>query len=76
MVPKTMPRKALSDATVLQAALQGLEQQRIEIEKKIATVRVLIGGPKPTPGAAPVSGRPKRTRSAATRKRPRRRSAG
>jgi len=57
------------DATVLQAALQGLEQQRTEIEKKIATVRTLIGRHKPIPGAAPVSGTPKRTRSAAARRR-------
>ena len=64
-----MPRKPLLDATVLQAALQGLEQQRTEIEKKIATVRTLIGGPKPKASAAPVEARPKRTRSAATRRR-------
>ena len=36
-------RKPLLDATVLQAALVGLEQQCTEIEKKIATVRALIG---------------------------------
>jgi hypothetical protein len=64
-----MPRKPLLDATVLQAALQGLEQQRTEIERRIATVRALISGPKPKASAASVSAKPKRTISAAGRKR-------
>ena len=64
-----MPRKPLLDATVLQAALQGLEQQRTEVEKRIATVRALLGARKPEAGAAPAGGKPKRTISAAGRKR-------
>jgi len=64
-----MPRKPLLDATVLQAALQGLEQQRTEVEKRIATVRALLGARKPEAGVAPSGGKPKRTRSAAARKR-------
>ena len=64
-----MPRKPLLDAAVLQAALQGLEQQRLETEKRIATVRTLLGARKPKAGAAPVEAKPKRTISAAGRRR-------
>jgi len=64
-----MPRKPLLDATVLQAALQGLEQQRTEVEKSIATVRAMLGARKPKLAEVPASPKPKRTRSAATRKR-------
>jgi hypothetical protein len=66
-----MPRKPLLDATVLQAALEGLEQQRLEAEKRIATVRALLGVRKPKAGAATVGAmpKPKRTISAAGRKR-------
>jgi hypothetical protein len=64
-----MPRKPLLDATVLQAALEGLEQQRLETEKRITTVRALLGARKPKAGAAPASTKPKRTISAAGRKR-------
>jgi len=64
-----MLRKPLLDATVLQAALEGLEQQRLETEKRIATVRALLGARKPKARAAPASVKPKRTISAAGRKR-------
>jgi hypothetical protein len=64
-----MPRKPLLDATVLQAALEGLEQQRLETEKRIATVRALLGARKPKARLAPASVKPKRTISAAGRKR-------
>jgi hypothetical protein len=63
-----MPRKKLFDATLLQAALEGLEQQRQELEKKIATVRSMLGVRKGFRGAGLVA-KPKRILSAAARKR-------
>jgi hypothetical protein len=64
-----MPRKKLFDATLLQAALEGLEQQRQELEKKTATVRSMLGVRKGFRGAGLVAAKPKRILSAAARKR-------
>jgi len=64
-----MPRKPLLDATVLQAALQGLERQRTEVEKRIATVRAMLGARRPKVAEVPASAKPQRTISAAGRRR-------
>jgi hypothetical protein len=66
-----MPRKPLLDATVLQAALNGLTQQQLGIEKKIAALRAMLGAGKAKVGETPAGAmlRPKRTVSRATRKR-------
>ncbi len=62
-----MPRKKVLDAALLQAALEGLEQQRLELEKKITAVQSMLGTRKARAGAA--AAKPKRTLSAAARKR-------
>jgi hypothetical protein len=64
-----MPRRPTIDNTVLMAALQGLEQQRLELEKNIVTVRNLLGARKPAAAAAPVPAKRKRVLSGAARKR-------
>jgi hypothetical protein len=64
-----MPRKPKLDASLLQAALEGLEQQKNEINKKIATVRGMLGVPKAQAGAAAAPARRKRKLSRAARKR-------
>jgi virulence-associated protein VagC len=63
-----MPRGKLLDATVLQAALEGLELQRQRVEAQIAQVRSLAA-PRRGPIAAPAAAKPTRIISAAGRKR-------
>jgi hypothetical protein len=57
------------DPSVLQAALQGLEQQRRELDSKIATVRGLLGARAVAAGPAPEPAKRKRKLSRAARKR-------
>jgi hypothetical protein len=64
-----MPRKPKLDATLLQAALEGLELQRVDMERKIAAVRSMLGTREAGKGAAPPAAKPKRILSAAARTR-------
>ena len=57
------------DAAVLQAALQGLERQRTEVENRIATVRAMLGARKLKAGVAPGAAKPRRVLNRAARKR-------
>lgn len=63
-----MPRGKLLDNAILQAALEGLEFQRQRIEGQIAQVQCLLA-PRRGPTPVPAAGKPKRTISAAGRKR-------
>jgi len=63
-----MPRKARFSTTLLTAALEGLEQQRQEIDKHIAEVRKMLGARTAVRQAAPAA-KPKRVLSAAGRRR-------
>jgi hypothetical protein len=66
-----MPRvKAVADAELLSAALEGLEAQRRKIEEQISQVRTMLGGRGRKAAAAP-EGSPARKRqlSPAARKR-------
>ncbi|MBM3747838.1 MAG: hypothetical protein FJW34_18785 [Acidobacteria bacterium] len=63
-----MPRKARWNATLLTAALEGLEQQRREIEKHITEVRKMLGARTAARQTAPAA-KPKRVLSAAGRRR-------
>ena len=62
-----MPRKKLLDASILEAALQGLELQRHRLEQQIAHVRRLLA-PRRGPATVPAA-RPKRVISPAGRAR-------
>jgi hypothetical protein len=66
-----MPRGTQIDPALLQAALEGLEHRLAETNEKIADVKKLLrtGAPAPAPVKQPVKSRPKRTMSAAARKR-------
>ena len=57
------------DASLLQAALEGLEQQRLELDKKITTVRTMLGVRTAAAAAAPAAPKRKRILSRAARKR-------
>ncbi len=46
------PRKSSMDASILAAALEGLESQKKRLEEQIASVRAMIGG-RPARAAAP-----------------------
>lgn len=67
-----MPRRKQLDTAILEAALAGLESQRLRVEEQITTVRRMIGGrvAKQAPAPPPAAIKPrKRTMSAAGRKR-------
>jgi hypothetical protein len=63
-----MPRPRTIQPWLLEATLLGLAQGRQRIEVQIAQVQRLLG-PRRRPTAAPAAGKPKRTISAAGRKR-------
>ena len=58
----------VSDATVLEAALEGLELQRQRIEEQVRQVRALLGKGRPSAASTDAAPR-KRTLSPAARKR-------
>ena len=64
-----MPRPRAIDPALLQAALEGLEHQKQEVDKKIAAVRSLLVAPRRGRRAAPAAPKPRRKLSAAARKR-------
>ncbi len=65
---QSMPRPRTIQPWLLEAALLGLEQSRQRVEAQIAQVQGLLGPPRsPTP--VPAAGKPKRTMSAAGRRR-------
>jgi len=65
-----MPRPRAIDPALLQAALEGLEHQKQEVDKKIAAVRSLLVVPRRGRRAAPAAPKkPRRKLSAAARKR-------
>jgi hypothetical protein len=64
-----MPRPRAIDPALLQAALEGLEHQKQEVDKKIAAVRSLLVAPRRGRRAAPPAPKPRRKLSAAARKR-------
>ncbi len=66
--------QTLTDPDILQAALEGLKIKRTQVEAQIAAVEQALGGrPKAAPKAEATttkkSGKPRRTMSAAARKR-------
>jgi len=63
-----MPRPRTIQPWLLEVALQGLEQGRQRIEAQIAQVQRLLA-PRRHPTPVPAAGKPKRTISAAGRKR-------
>ena len=63
-----MPRPRTIQPWLLEAALLGLEQTRQRIEGQIAQVQGLLG-PRRGPAPVPATAKPKRTISAAGRKR-------
>lgn len=65
-----MPRRKKGiDNSVLQAALEGLEVRKKQVEEKIAAVRSMLGSPAKARAALPAVAKPKRRLSAAARKR-------
>lgn len=64
-----MPRKPKLDPSLLEAALEGLEQQRRELDNKIATVRGMLGVRTAKAGPAAAPAKRKRKLSRAARKR-------
>ena len=68
---RLMPRskKKGMEAAVLQAALEGLELRKKQVEEKLAAVKSMLGSPVKAPAAGRAAPKPKRTLSAAARKR-------
>ena len=65
-----MPRGKRLDPAILEAALSGLQQRLSETERQIAEVKSrLRGSVRRAPSAAPAPAKPKRTMSAAARRR-------
>ena len=65
-----MPRGKQLDPAILEAALDGLQHRLSQTEKQIAEVKArLRGTAKRAPSAAPAPPKPKRTMSAAARRR-------
>jgi len=65
-----MPRRKKGmDATVFQAALEGLELRKKQVEEKIAAVKSMLGSRVKAPAAAPAAPKPRRKLSKAARKR-------
>lgn len=65
-----MPRGKQIDPAVLQAALEGLEHRRAEVDQNIAAVKKMLrsGGPRAAAPAKPPA-KPRRKMSGAARKR-------
>ena len=57
------------DASLLQAALEGLEQQKRDLDQKITTVQTMLGVRKAAAGPPPAGAKRKRILSRAARKR-------
>lgn len=65
-----MPRQKKGiNAAVLQAALEGLDLRKKQVEEKIAVVRSMLGSPAKAPAARGAEAKPKRKLSKAARKR-------
>lgn len=45
--------KAMDNASLLQAAIEGLEAQKRRIEDQISTVKSMLGGKSPAPAGSP-----------------------
>jgi hypothetical protein len=63
-----MPKQQLTDE-ILTAAIAGFEAQKEKIDSQIAELRQMMGGARSAPAVHETAGKPRRTISAAGRKR-------
>ena len=67
-----MPKQSINDASLLAAALEGLELQRARIDAQIREVKSMLGGKAAAPAAGAAAAKPRKKRkklSAAARAR-------